>query len=186
MKKAAFILLLGAALMLNSNAFAQKFAYVNSEYILGNLPEYKTAQDQLDQISAQWQKEIEIKYNEIDKLYKSYQAEQILLTEEMKKKREDEIIAKEKEVKDFQKSKFGVEGELFKKKQELVKPVQDKVYNAIKKLAADGGYAFIFDKSSDLIMLYASPKFDKSDEVLSGMGIKSSGSGTGTETPKKK
>jgi outer membrane protein len=151
---------------------------------LDQIPEYKQAQEQLDQISAQWQKEIEFKYAEIDKLYKAFQAEQILLTPEMKKKREDEIIAKEKEVKEFQKQKFGFEGELFKKKQDLVKPVQDRVYNAIKKLATDGGYAFIFDKSSDLIMLYANSKYDQSDAVLQLLGIKSSGGND--KEPKKK
>jgi outer membrane protein len=184
MKRIAFIIALALLFVSKSATFAQKFAYVNSEYILENVPEYKTAQDQLDQLSAQWQKEIEIKYAEIDKMYKAYQAEQILLTEDMKKRREDEIIAKEKEVKDFQKQKFGFEGDLFKKKQELVKPVQDKVYNAIKKLATDGGYAFIFDKSSDLIMLYANSKYDKSDDVLQAMGLKG-GSGGGQPEKKK-
>jgi outer membrane protein len=165
---AALVIIIAA----NSNTFAQKFAYVNSEYILENIPEYKTAQDQLDQISAGWQKDIELKYADIDKMYKAYQAEQILLTDDLKKKREEEIVAKEKEVKDFQKLKFGFEGELFKKKQDLVKPIQNKVYNAIKKLATDGAYSFIFDKSSDLIMLYANSKYDKSDEVLAAMGYK--------------
>jgi outer membrane protein len=180
MKKMKLILLFGIILLLNSSTFAQKFAFVNSEYILENVSEYKTAQDQLDQLSAQWQKEIEIKYAEIDRMYKAYQAEQILLTEEMKKRREDDIIAKEKEVKDFQKQKFGVDGDLFKKKQELVKPIQDRIYTAIKKLATDGGYAVIFDKSSDLIMLYANPKYDKSEEVLQAMGYRVGGD------PKKK
>jgi outer membrane protein len=174
MKK--FILITAVSFLLFGNlSFAQKIGYVNSEYILDNIPAYKTAQQQLDQISGQWQKEIEAKYAEIDRLYKSYQAEQILLTEDMKKKREDEILAKEKEVKEFQKQKFGFEGELFKKKQELVKPIQDKVYNAIKKLAEDGSFGFIFDKSSDLIMLFASPKYDKSDDVLNALGIKHGG-----------
>ena len=169
---------------LSFDTFAQKFAYVSSEYILDNMPEYKQAQDQLDQLSAQWQKEIEIKYAEIDKLYKAFQAEQILLTEDMKKRREDDIVAKEKDAKNFQKQKFGFEGELFKKKQELVKPIQDRVYNAVKKLAAEGGYAFIFDKSSDLIMLYANPKYDKSDDVLRSLGYKP-GSGGSDDTKKK-
>jgi outer membrane protein len=186
MRKIAFIIVLGLILIAKSTTFAQKFAFVNSEYILENVPEYKTAQDQLDQLSAQWQKEIEIKYADIDKMYKAYQAEQILLTEDMKKRREDEIIAKEKEVKDFQKQKFGFEGDLFKKKQELVKPIQDKVYNAIKKIATEGGYAFIFDKSSDLIMLYANSKYDKSDEVLQAMGYKPGAGGAGPGDPKKK
>ncbi|MEI6815405.1 MAG: OmpH family outer membrane protein [Bacteroidota bacterium] len=151
---------------------AQKYCYVNSDYILANIPEYKTAQSNLDQLSAQWQKEIETKYTEIDKLYKSYQAEQILLTEDLKKKRIGEIEVKEKEAKELQKTKFGYEGELFKKRQEMVKPIQDKIYAAIKKFAEDGSYGVIFDKSSDLIMLYTNPKYDKSDEILLAMGFK--------------
>ncbi|MCC7051330.1 MAG: OmpH family outer membrane protein [Bacteroidia bacterium] len=151
---------------------AQKFAYVDTEYILGQMPEYKSAQSQLDAASAQWQKEIEAKYADIDKLYKAFQAEQVLLSDEMKHKREDEIIQREKDAKDFQKSKFGVDGELFKKRQELVKPLQDKVYNAVKEIAGTQQYAVIFDKSSDLTMIYTNPKFDKSDEVLKAMGYK--------------
>ncbi|MBL7925153.1 MAG: OmpH family outer membrane protein, partial [Bacteroidia bacterium] len=107
-----------------------------------------------------------------DKLYKDYQAEQILLTEEMRRKREQEITNKEKEVKEYQKQKFGYEGELFKKKQELIKPIQDKIYNAVKKIATDQGFAVIFDKSGDLVMLYTNPKYDKSDDVLAAMGYK--------------
>lgn len=163
-------------------AIAQKFAYVDTEYILGQIPEYKSAQAELDKISIGWQKEIEAKYAEIDKMYKAYQAEQILLTDDMKKKREGDIIAKEKDAKDMQKSKFGVDGELFKKRQELVKPIQDKVYNAIKAVAEKGAYSIIFDKASDLTMLYASSKLDKSDDVLTQLGYKS---GTGTSAPKK-
>ncbi len=151
---------------------AQKYAYVNTQYILDNIPDYKNAQQQLDNISLQWQKEIEDKYAIIDKLYKAYQAEQVLLTEEMKKRRQDEITQKEKDVKDLQKQRFGYEGDLFKKKQEMVKPIQDKIYNAVKKLATDQSYAVIFDKSSDLIMLYANPKYDKSDDILLALGFK--------------
>lgn len=153
--------------------FGQKYAFVDTQYILDNISEYKAAQQQLDKVSLDWQKEIEAKYAVIDKLYKDYQAEQILLTEEMKRKREAEITTKEKEVKEFQKQKFGFEGELFKKKQELVKPIQDKIFNAVKKIATDQGYAVIFDKSSDhLTMLYTNPKYDKSDDILLSMGYK--------------
>src|SRR2546421_9312449 len=137
--KIHFVLLV--MLLAASSAFAQKYAYVNTEYILSNIPSYKAAQEQLDNLSVQWQKEIEDKYAIIDKLYKAYQAEQVLLTEEMKKRRQDEINTKEKDVKDLQKQRFGYEGDLFKKKQELVKPIQDKIYNAVKKLAVDGSYA---------------------------------------------
>lgn len=187
---AIFSLSLGAA-------NAQKYAYVNSQYILDNIPDYKTAMQSLDNQSLTWQKDIEDKYAIIDKLYKAYQAEQVLLTEEMKKRRQDEITQKEKDVKDLQKQRFGYEGDLFKKKQELVKPIQDKIYNAIKKLATDQSYAVIFDKSSDLTMLYTNPKYDKSDDVLLAMGYKpaakttpaagtgkaGSGASGGTKTP---
>jgi outer membrane protein len=144
---------------------------------------------QLDNISLGWQKEIEDRYSIIDKLYKAYQAEQVLLTEEMKKRRQDEITSKEKDVKDLQKQRFGVDGDLFKKKQELIKPIQDKIYNAVKKLATDGSYAVIFDKSSDLIFLYSNPKYDKSDDILNALGYKvtkkeKEGSGVGkSSTP---
>lgn len=170
---------------MTSVSVAQKYAYVSTQYILDNMTEYKTAQQQLDNLSLQWQKEIEDKYAIIDKLYKSYQAEQILLTEEMKKKRQDEITTKEKDVKDLQKQRFGYEGDLFKKKQELVKPIQDKVYNAVKKLATDQSYAVIFDRSGDLIMLFANPKYDKSDEILLSLGYKPGKKDAGEKSDKK-
>jgi len=187
-----FFAFIAIVFLCNTNANAQKYAYVNTEYILDNIPDYKAALQQLDNQSITWQKEIEDKYAIIDKLYKAYQAEQVLLTEEMKKRRQDEISAKEKDVKDLQKQRFGYEGDLFKKKQELVKPIQDKMYNAVKKLATEQSYAVIFDKSSELIMLYTNPKYDKSDEILLNLGYKpaakagtgsgktSSGSGTGS------
>lgn len=170
MKKVIFVI--GLLISTTQFSFGQKYAYIDSDYILANTPEYKSAQTQIDNISIQWQKEVEAKYSEIDKLYKAFQAEEVLLTEEMKKKREGEIIAKEKEAKDLQKQHFGVDGDLFKKRQELVKPLQDKIYNAVKSIAEKGSYAVIFDKSSDLSMLYANPKYDKSDEVLDAMGLK--------------
>src|SRR6476660_3491788 len=114
---------------------AAKFGYVDTDYLMSQIPEYKAAQTELDKTSVQWQKEVDGKYAEVDKLYKAYQADAILLTDDMKKKRENEIINREKEVKDLQKQRFGVDGELFKKRQELVKPIQDKVYNAIKVVA---------------------------------------------------
>ncbi len=165
-------LILTLLVVLSTFTYAQKFAYVDTDYILKNIPEYKEAQDELDKLSIEWQKQLERKYSEIDKMYKNYQAEQILLTEDMKVKREDEIIKKEKEAKEYQKSKFGVGGELFKKRQELVKPVQDKVYKAIQDVANIGGLGIIFDKASALTMLYTNPKFNKSDAVLKKMGFK--------------
>ena len=151
---------------------AAKFGYVDTDYILSQIPEYKSAQTELDKTSVQWQKEIEAKYTEIDKLYKAYQADAVLLTDDMKKKRENEIINKEKEAKDLQKQRFGVDGELFKKRIELVKPIQDKVYNAIKSVAEKSGLGFILDKAGQVSILYANSKYDKSDDVLALLGYK--------------
>ncbi len=156
-------------------ASAQKFGYVDTDYILNSIPEYKAAKSELDRISGDWQKEIEAKYAEIDKLYKAYQAESILLTDDLKKKRENEIVNKEKEAKDLQKQRFGVDGELFRKRMELVKPIQDKVYNAVKTVAEKAGLAIIFDKNSDITMLYASPKYDKSEDILTYLGYNNKG-----------
>lgn len=163
---------LGAVLSSN----AQRFAYVDSQYILGKIPEYKSAQDELNQLSIQWQKEIEAKYSEIDQLYKAYKADEVLLTEDMKQKRQSEIEQKEHDVKDLQKQRFGVNGDLFKKRQELVKPLQDKIYTAVQTIAEKENLSIIFDKASDLTMLYTSPKYDKSDDVLKSMGYNPDGS----------
>ncbi len=159
-------------LMLSSHvANAQKFAYVDSEYILSQMPSYKSAQKQLDALSKEWQLEVDAKFEEIDKLYKQYQAEKVLLTKDMQVKREDEIIEKEREAKKFQNDKFGYEGELFKKRAELIKPIQDKVYEAINKVAKNNGLDFIFDKSGDMLMLVSNPKYDRSGEVLEELGV---------------
>ncbi len=151
---------------------AQKFAFVDTDYILNNIPSYKSAQEQLDKLSENWQKEVEALYAEIDKMYKSYISEKVLLTEEMKKKREEEIMKKEKEAKELQKKYFGQDGALFKKRDELIKPIQDEVYKAIKELAIEGGYAVIFDSSSGASMIYTDSKYDKSDAVLQKLGYK--------------
>jgi outer membrane protein len=181
MKKVLFTVLLIAGSILTGNA--QKFAYIDSQYILSKIPEYKVAQDQLNQLSIGWQKEIEAKYSEIDQLYKAYKADEVLLTEEMKQKRQTEIEQKEQAVKDLQKQRFGVSGDLFKKRQELVKPLQDKIYNAVQTLAERENLAVIFDKASDLTMLYTNIKYDKSDEILKDMGY-STGSSNGTNKSK--
>ena len=152
--------------------YAQKIAYIDSEYILKNIPAYESAKQQLDQYAVEWQKEIEKLYAEIDKMYKDYQAEKVLMTEDMKKKRQDEILQKEKEAKELQKKYFGVEGELYKKRQELMKPLQDEIYNAVKEIADEAGYDIIFDVADKTIMLYTNPKYDKSDEVLKKLGYK--------------
>jgi outer membrane protein len=165
-------LVLALGLSVSAQTGTAKFGYVDTDYIMGEIPEYKAAQSELDKTSVQWQKEIDTKYAEIDKLYKAYQADAILLTDEMKKKRENEIVNKEKEVKDLQKQRFGVDGELFKKRQELVKPIQDKVYNAIKSVAERRGLGFVMDKAGQVSLLYANSKYDLSDEVLVFLGYK--------------
>lgn len=164
----AFTVLVMAAVTMG---FSQKFAYVDTEYILGRIPAYDAAQKQLDRQSDEWQKEIDAKRTEIEKLYKDYQAERVLLTEELRTRREDQIIETEKQMKDLQKKYFSPDGMLFKKRQELVKPIQDDVFNAIKQLATEGNYAVIFDAASGPVMLFKDPRYDKSDEVLEKMGI---------------
>ena len=154
------------------NSYAQKFAFIDSEYILNNIPTYKAAQDELDKYSQQWQKEVEAKYAEIDEMYKKYQAEKVLLTEDMKSKREEEIVVKEKAVKDLQKKYFGKDGDLFKKRESLVKPIQDEIYTAVKDIAADGGFAIVFDTSNGANIMFSDPKYDKSDQVLQKLGYK--------------
>ena len=149
---------------------AQKFAYVDTDYILNKIPEFKQAEDKLDGFSIDWQKEIEVKYADVERMYRAYQQEQVLLTDEMKNKREEAIIAKENDAKNLQQKYFGPEGKLYAKRQELIKPIQDKIYDAIQQLATNNKYQAIFDSSSDLIMLYKSNNLDKSDKVLELMG----------------
>lgn len=155
-----------------SSAFAQKFAYVDTEYILGNIPSYKAAQQQLDQLSAQYQKELESMHAEVEQMYKDFQSESVLLSDEMKKKREDVIITKEKEYKELQRKYFGRDGDLFKKRQGLIKPIQDDVFNAIQEISTEGSYAVIFDKANGITLIYTNPKFDLSDQVLEKLGYK--------------
>jgi outer membrane protein len=151
---------------------AQKYAFVDTEYILNRIPSYKAAQDQLDKLASDWQEELETQYGEIEKMYKDFQAEKVLLTDEMKIKKEEEIVNREKEVKQLQQTYFGRDGNLFKKRQELIKPIQDEVYQAVKEIAAEGNYAVIFDTASGANMLYTNPKYDKSDDVLEKLGYK--------------
>ena len=167
MKKIKFLILF---FLIANYSLAQKFAYVDTDYILGKIPEYNQAQDKLDNYSKGWQEEIEMTMQKIEKMYRSYQSEQILLTEEMKSAREDMIFAEEKKVQDLQIKYFGPEGMLFSKRQELIKPIQDKIYDAIQQVATNNKYSVIFDSSSDLIMLYTNNNLDKSDKVLELMG----------------
>ena len=168
MKKIFYIIL--TSLFFVNNTFSQKFAYIDSDYILNKIPEFKQAQDKLDALSAEWQKEIEKKFTDVENMYKAYQQEQILLTKPMKNKREEAIMRAEKEAKDLQRKYFAPQGELNLKRQELVKPIQDKIYDAVQQLASNNKYAVIFDSSSDLIMLYSNPNLDKSDKILEILG----------------
>jgi outer membrane protein len=170
MKKILFVLLV--VLACAGVAEAQRYAIVDSKYILEKLQDYKDAQKKLDQFSEQWQKEIDTKQANLDRMYKEYEAEQVMLSEELKKKREDQLFNLEKEVRDMQRKRFGFEGDLFKKRQELIKPVQDKVYNAIQKIAVQRSYDFILDKSEGITVIFADPKLDKSEDILKELGVK--------------
>lgn len=169
MKKLIFTLFIVSFTILSASA--QRYAYVDTEYILKNLAAYNDAQKELDRLSKQWQTEIEGRYESIDRLYKAYQAEKVLLTEEMRKEREDEVVRKEQEAKDLQRQRFGVDGDLFKKREELIQPIQEQIYNAIKEVAEGGGFSVIFDKANQSNILYADPRYDRSDRVLSRLGI---------------
>ena len=151
---------------------AQRYAVIDSKYILEKIPDYKQAQTKLDEFSGLWQQELDQKQAAVDKMFKDYDAEQVMLPDNLKKKREDELYNKEKELRDLQRKRFGFEGDLFKKRQELIKPIQDKVYNAVQKLAVDKQYDFILDKSEGITVIFADPKLDKSEEVLKNLGVK--------------
>lgn len=164
--------LISLLVLTSALAIAQKYAFVDSEYIRKNIPSFNTAQDQLDKLSQQWEKEVADGYTVVEQMYKSYQNDAVLLSQDMKAKREEAIINKEKEMKDLQSKYFGMEGELFKKREELVKPIQDEILKAIKELAVEGSYAVIFDTATGGNILFANPKFDLSDQVLEKLGYK--------------
>ncbi|MDX9928889.1 MAG: OmpH family outer membrane protein [Bacteroidales bacterium] len=164
--------ILPVLLLMTATIAAQKFGFVDSDYIRNNIPAFATAQEKLDQLSSQWEKEIADGYAVVEKMYKDYQNEAVMLSQEMKMKREEAIIQKEKEVKDLQNKYFGMEGELFKKRQELVQPIQDEILKAIKAVASEGAYAAIFDTASGGNILFASPRNDVSDLVLEKMGFR--------------
>jgi outer membrane protein len=149
----------------------QHYCIIDSKYILEKMSDYKDAQGKLDNIAKAWNDEIDNKMAEVEKMYKSYQAEKPMLSDDMRKKREDEIVAKEKSAKDLQKQRFGNEGELFKKRQEFIKPVQDRVFNAVQKMASSKGYDLVFDKAGGITVFYADPKLDRSEDVLKILGI---------------
>jgi outer membrane protein len=168
MKK--IIMLTAILFAATATSFAQKFAYVDSEFILENIPEYSDAKAEIDELSIQWQREIEAKFSEIDQLYKSFKAEAVLLPDDIKNKREEEIISKEKTAKDLQKQRFGKDGDLFKRRQELIKPIQEKIYNAIESVAGAENYAVVFDKAGSVSMMYTNPRYDISEDILDKLG----------------
>ncbi len=168
----AFFLMLGLFLTGSIEVNAQKYAVIDTRYILEKIPDYANAQKELDMIAANWQKEIDAMQSELDKMYKDYEAEQVMLSEDLRKKREDQLFVKEKTLRDLQRQRFGFEGDLFKKRQQLIKPVQDKVFNAVQKLAVQRGYEFILDKSEGITVIFADPKLDKSEDVLRELGVR--------------
>ena len=168
MKK--IFLSLALAVICTLAASAQKFALIDMEYILKNVPSYEMANEQLNQLSQRWQKEVEAIAKESDQMYKQYLSDKVFLTEDQVKKREEEIVKKEQEATELRYKYFGPEGELYKKRQTLMKPMQDDIYNAVKKLSEERGYQAIFDRASSANIIYASPRIDVSNEVLAKLG----------------
>lgn len=173
------ILLLGVLLMaafqfstaqFSASGSSQKIAVVDMEYILKHVPAYESANEQLNQVSKKWQSEVEVKTQDVQNLYKTYQTEVVFMSADMKTKRENEIVEKEKAAQELKRKYFGPEGELYKKRQSLMKPIQDEIYNAIQTLSNDKGYQLVLDKSSSMNIIYSSPKIDVSDEVLVKLG----------------
>jgi outer membrane protein len=166
-----FLLTLATLLGVVSIVAAQKIGYINTETILNKIPSYKTAQGQLDRLRQDYQKEVEAGYQKVEELYKAYQTDKVLLTEDMKKRREDEIINKEQAVKELQRKYFGQDGSLAKKTEELLKPLQDKVANAVKEVANDDGYGIIIDVSNNPSLVFTNPRYDISDKVIGKLGF---------------
>lgn len=170
MNKKLFLTLLVA--IMTTTAWGQRFAYVDTEYILDNIPEYQAAEREIEQLSVEWQAELEDMFAEVDRLYREYQAEAPLLPDEMKQEREDEIVRLEQEAKELQMQRFGREGELFSKREELLEPIQDRVHNAVEEIASRGNYAVIFDRAGGVSMIYTDVRYDLSDEVLQNLGYR--------------
>jgi outer membrane protein len=168
MKKIIYGLI--ALFFLVQTGYGQKYGFVDSEYILDNIPEYKDAQNQLDNLAALYQGEVEEKFAELDRIFRNFQAESVLMPDDVKEKKEQEIRDMEAEIKSFQNKRFGVDGDLFLKREELIKPIQEKIYNAIEEIATEGNYAFVFDRAGSLTILFGNPRFDLSDEVLDKVG----------------
>ncbi len=168
MKKLFIILLFISGI--SFTGFAQKFAMVDMEYIMKNIPAYESANEQLNLVSKKWQSEVEAQMQEVQKMYKNYQTELVFLTDDLKVKREEEIVTKEKAAQELKRTYFGPEGELFKKRQSLMKPIQDEIYTAIQEISKDKDLSLVFDKSSAMSVVLASPNLDISDLILSKLG----------------
>lgn len=165
------ILLLCLALSIGFLASAQKYAVVDSEYILGKMPKYKSAMDQIEKSTTEYQKLVDNAFAEVDKLYQSYEAEKVMLSSDQKAKRQKQILEKEKAAQDLRKQYLGPEGLLLKKREELVKPILDQVYNAIKDFATEGSYAVIFDAANNNTVYYVNTRYDVSDQILKKIGL---------------
>lgn len=170
MKKILFLFVCSFCLAFTVSA--QRYAIIDTKYILDKMPDYKSAQKNLDEVAAGWQTEIDKLQQDLNKMYKDFQAEEVMLSEDLRKKREDQLFVKEKTLRDLQRQRFGFEGDLFKRRQELIKPVQDKVYNAVQKMAVQRGYDFILDKSEGITVIFADPKLEKSEDVLRELGVR--------------
>ena len=170
MKK--ILMTISALIFFSVVTFAQKYGFIDSGYILENIPAFRAAQEQLNQLSAQYQKELESMHAEIEQMYQDFQAESVLLSADMKRKREDVIISKEKDYKQLQRKYFGPEGDLFQKRQALIKPVQDDIFSAVQEIANEGSYAVIFDKADGTTLFYTNPRYNLSDQVLQKLGYK--------------
>lgn len=165
------IFLSALIVLLASAGFCQKYAYINSEYILSHLSEYKEAQAELDRVAVMWQREIESKFASIDSMYRKYQVESITMPDQIKKNREEAIIAQERAAKELQKKRFGQDGDLFKKREELVKPIQDRVISTVNDYAKEKGFAFVFDTAGEMSIIYADPKWDINAVILQKLGV---------------
>lgn len=165
------LFILACGILFTSALFAQRYAVIDTRYIYEKMPDYKQVQKTVEATAADWQKEIDAKQAVLDKMYQEYDAQGAMMAEDMKRKKEDDLFKKEKELKALYQKRFGFEGDLFKKRMELMKPLQDKVSDAVKKLAANGGYDLILDKSEGKTIIFADPKLDKSDEILRGLRL---------------
>ncbi len=167
-----YLLLTLGLLFFGGSLRAQRYAVIDTKYILSKLPQYDTAQKTLDGFSRFWESEINAKSTALAKLRSDYEAEQVMLSDDLKKKREDQIYNAEKELAELQRKRFGFQGDLFKKRQELIKPIQDRVYDAVQKMAVARSYDFILDKSEGITVIFADPRLDKSDDILRALGVK--------------